>query len=69
MAAASVFSRSTGLSNSAEFRPQSTPETRQKLDAILPPTWSGSNPVDIVGDADPARYAAALEVLLADAEQ
>ena len=28
--------------------------------------WSGSNPVDIVGDADPARYAAALEVLLAD---
>jgi acetyltransferase len=32
----------------------------------LPPTWSGSNPVDIVGDADPARYAAALAVLLAD---
>lgn len=44
-----------------------TPETREKLDAVLPPTWSGSNPVDIVGDADPARYAAALEVLLADA--
>ena len=43
------------------------PETRAKLDAVLPPTWSGSNPVDIVGDADPARYAAALEVLLADA--
>ncbi len=44
-----------------------TPATRQKLDAVLPSTWSGSNPVDIVGDADPARYAAALEVLLADA--
>ena len=43
-----------------------TPATREKLDAVLPPTWSGSNPVDIVGDADPARYAAALEVLLAD---
>ena len=42
------------------------PETRQKLDAVLPPTWSGSNPVDIVGDADPARYAATLELLLAD---
>jgi len=41
--------------------------TREKLDAILPRTWSGSNPVDIVGDADPARYGAALEVLLADA--
>ena len=44
-----------------------TPVMREKLDGFLPPTWSGSNPVDIVGDADPARYAAALEVLLADA--
>ena len=43
-----------------------TPDVREKLDAVLPPTWSGSNPVDIIGDADPARYAAALEVLLAD---
>ena len=42
------------------------PAIRAKLDAVLPPTWSGSNPVDIIGDADPARYAAALEVLLAD---
>ena len=42
------------------------PRPREQLDAVLPPTWSGSNPVDIVGDADAARYAAALEVLLAD---
>ncbi len=42
------------------------PATRDKLDAVLPRNWSGSNPVDIVGDADAARYAAALEVLLAD---
>jgi acetyltransferase len=42
------------------------PEIRARLDAILPRTWSGSNPVDIVGDADAARYAAALEVLLSD---
>jgi len=40
--------------------------TLAKLDAILPPTWSRANPVDIIGDADAARYAAALEVLLAD---
>jgi acetyltransferase len=40
--------------------------TREKLDAALPRTWSGSNPVDIVGDADAARYAAALDALLAD---
>jgi acetyltransferase len=43
------------------------PASRKKLDEVLPPTWSGSNPIDIVGDADAARYAAALEVLLADA--
>jgi acetyltransferase len=43
-----------------------SPEVRRRLDAVLPPTWSRSNPVDVIGDADPARYAAALEVLLAD---
>jgi acetyltransferase len=42
------------------------PETKAKFDEVLPRTWSGSNPVDIVGDADAARYAAALEILLAD---
>ena len=42
------------------------PAIREKLDANLPPTWSGSNPVDIVGDADSKRYASALEVLLTD---
>jgi acetyltransferase len=40
--------------------------TKDRLDAVLPQTWSGSNPVDIVGDADAARYAAALELLLDD---
>lgn len=43
-----------------------SPAIRERLDAVLPPTWSRSNPVDIVGDADPARYAAALEALLDD---
>ncbi len=42
------------------------PAIREKLDAVLPETWSRSNPIDIVGDADAARYAAALEVLLSD---
>jgi acetyltransferase len=42
------------------------PVVKQRLDAVLPATWSGSNPVDIIGDADPARYAAALEILLED---
>jgi acetyltransferase len=36
------------------------------LDTALPATWSHGNPVDIVGDAGPARYARALDVLLED---
>lgn len=43
-----------------------SPETCARLDAVLPPTWSKANPIDIVGDADAERYAAALKVLLAD---
>ncbi|WP_374012923.1 GNAT family N-acetyltransferase [Pseudoxanthomonas koreensis] len=39
--------------------------TVARLDAVLPPTWSRANPVDIVGDADAGRYTAALEALLA----
>ena len=41
-------------------------ETMKKLDTVLPPIWSRANPVDIAGDADAGRYAAALEQLLAD---
>ncbi len=40
--------------------------TVAKLDAALPTTWSKGNPIDIVGDADPARYAAALQACLDD---
>jgi acetyltransferase len=42
------------------------PETMTRLDGVLPPTWSRGNPVDIIGDAPGARYAAALEALLDD---
>ena len=41
-------------------------DVMKKLDAALPPIWSRANPVDIAGDADQARYAAALEQLLDD---
>jgi acetyltransferase len=40
--------------------------TIAKLNEMLPATWSKSNPIDIVGDADPARYAAALQACLED---
>jgi acetyltransferase len=42
------------------------PATTAALDAVLPPTWSGGNPVDIVGDADGPRYAAAMTAVLGD---
>jgi acetyltransferase len=45
-----------------------SPATRSALDRVLPPTWSKSNPVDIIGDADEARYTAALEALMAAPE-
>jgi acetyltransferase len=38
-----------------------------KLNAVLPPTWSHSNPVDLIGDADAARYTNAVEILMQDA--
>jgi acetyltransferase len=40
--------------------------TLGSLDRVLPSTWSRGNPVDIIGDADTARYANALHVLLGD---
>jgi acetyltransferase len=43
-----------------------SPATTAKLDAALPSTWSKGNPIDIVGDADPARYGAALQACLDD---
>lgn len=34
--------------------------TLSRLDAVMPPTWSRANPIDIIGDAPPARYAEAI---------
>ncbi len=39
-------------------------ETIEKLNEVLPKTWSHSNPVDIIGDAPGSRYADALKILL-----
>ncbi|HTW51245.1 MAG TPA: CoA-binding protein, partial [Stellaceae bacterium] len=43
------------------------PETIAALDKVLPATWSRGNPVDIIGDAPGARYAAAVDKVLTDA--
>ena len=41
---------------------------RARLDAVLPPTWSHANPIDIIGDAPVERYTQTLQALLADSE-
>jgi len=42
------------------------PGTIERLDRVLPRTWSHGNPIDIIGDASGERYAAALAALFAD---
>lgn len=41
-------------------------DTMAALDRALPATWSHGNPVDIIGDAPPERYAAAVALVAAD---
>ena len=43
-------------------------ETKAALDAALPAAWSRANPVDVLGDATPERYAKALEITAKDEE-
>ncbi|MGB5987131.1 MAG: GNAT family N-acetyltransferase, partial [Desulfobacterales bacterium] len=45
---------------------QLSPETLERLNAVLPATWSRANPVDIIGDAPGERYIEALSALLQD---
>ena len=40
--------------------------TRQALDAFLPDAWSRANPIDVLGDADAARYEKTLEIAAQD---
>lgn len=37
--------------------------TLAELDRVLPSVWSRGNPVDVIGDATPDRYRAALDIL------
>ncbi len=41
-------------------------ETMVALNEVLPETWSHNNPIDIIGDATPERYAKALEIAAKD---
>ncbi|WP_395752231.1 acetate--CoA ligase family protein [Prosthecobacter sp.] len=41
-------------------------ETMAELNALLPASWSHHNPVDVLGDADAARFAQALRIVSRD---
>ena len=41
-------------------------EAIASFEKLLPPHWSHSNPIDILGDADPQRYTKALEIAAQD---
>ena len=41
-------------------------ETMKAFDELLPPHWSHNNPVDILGDAEPERYAKSLQIAAKD---
>jgi acetyltransferase len=40
--------------------------TNAALDEFLPPSWSHGNPIDVLGDAPPERFARAVQIVLAD---
>lgn len=43
-----------------------SPQTYSALDQTLPKPWSHGNPVDVLGDANPERYAKSLEIAAQD---
>jgi acetyltransferase len=43
-----------------------SPETMEKFNEVLPAVWSHNNPIDIIGDASPERYAKAVEIAAKD---
>lgn len=45
---------------------QLSKDTLAALNGFLPPHWSRSNPVDVLGDADSGRYAKAVELVARD---
>jgi acetyltransferase len=45
---------------------QLTPALVETLNGILPPHWSRNNPIDMIGDAGPERYAKTLEAVAKD---
>ena len=60
-----VFATDALIAGGGQLAPLAS-ETIQSLNRILPPPWSHGNPVDVLGDAGPDRYAQAMEIVAKD---
>ena len=60
-----VLATDTLVANGGELA-ELSPDSLQRLDEFLPAHWSHNNPIDVLGDADPGRYARALEIASKD---
>jgi acetyltransferase len=60
-----VLATDTLIAGGGELTPLSEP-TLAALNQLLPGQWSHNNPVDILGDAGPERYAKAVEIAAQD---
>jgi acetyltransferase len=60
-----VLATDTLISEGCELAPISA-ATMDELNAALPAPWSHGNPIDILGDAGPERYAKAVEIVARD---
>ncbi|GAB4397640.1 MAG: bifunctional acetate--CoA ligase family protein/GNAT family N-acetyltransferase [Anaerolineales bacterium] len=60
-----VLATDTLLTTGGELA-EVSPQTMAKLSEFLPSAWSHNNPIDIIGDASPERYAKTLEVAAQD---
>ena len=60
-----VLATDTLITNGGELA-EISQTTMDKLSEFLPSAWSHNNPIDIIGDASPERYAKSLEVAALD---
>ena len=55
-----------GLLASGGQLAQLSNETMEALDKLLPPHWGHNNPIDVLGDALPERFAKVMDIAVKD---
>jgi len=60
-----VLAADSLIANGGELA-QISEESMEKLNKLLPPHWSHNNPIDILGDANPEKYAQVVDIAAHD---